>query len=353
MSAVPPTEVRVSQGSDGKPEGTSQMAAPVPPRKGKVARHCKRFWWVYALVFVLAVILVPTLVILVGVPNLMQKRVNESKVTISRIAMTNPTNDSFLLSADSTISTPGSTHATIFPFEAELSLAEDGFDYPFGSITFPKNKSSKNTTTLIDQTVQITNVTALTAFNGWLLAKETVRLRIKGKPKLKISGLSRKYKMNFNKVVELKGLNSFSGLTVSNASISLSATNNFRAEASIPNPSVITLAIGNTTFVNSFNGSSLGNVYIDNLILVPGMNNYSIRATIDQAPVTTAIMSEPYCKTGVMPFTMTGSDVVYNGYNISYFRNALAAEALPVNIDVGSALSKLGLNVTCPSSSDS
>ncbi|KKF94239.1 hypothetical protein CFO_g3396 [Ceratocystis platani] len=347
-------ESRVSDGSNSKNlETPAGVAAAVPlTRKQKIIRHFKKWWWAYLLGqgVIIAIFLPVTFYAII--PKLMQNRVDDSKLNITRIDMSNTKANSFTLGVDSNIHTPGSIHATVFPFDAYLSLDVDE-DYPFGLIRFPKNRSSKNTTVTVEQTIEIINMTSLTRFNTHLLAGETVGLRVKGKPKIKLSGLYIKYKLKFNKVVQLTGFNMFKGLSVTNANISLSASNNFRADTSISNPTVLTLDVGNTTFSNMFNGSDIGTVYIDNLILRPGANNYSIRADIDQTPVTTAILQEPYCETGVMPFGLVGKAVSNGGDNITYFSDALAAGAVSVNIDIGTALSNLGLNVTCSSSSSS
>ncbi|KAL5615353.1 hypothetical protein BROUX41_005401 [Berkeleyomyces rouxiae] len=346
-------ESRASDGSNSKNmESPAGVAVAMPlTRKEKIMRHLKKWWWCYLIPLVILIVMLPVLFHAI-IPKIMQDRVDDSKLNITRINMSNTRANSFTLGVDSQIRTPGNIHATIFPFDAYLSLDEDE-DYPFGLVRFPRTRSSKNTSVTLEQHIDIINMTSLTRFNAHLLAGETVGLRVKGRPKLKLKGLYIKYKMKFNKVVQLTGFNSFSGISVTNANISLSASNNFRAQTSIPNPTVLTLDVGNTTFANMFNGSNIGTVYLDNLVLRPGANNYSIRADIDQTPVTTAILQEPYCETGMMPFSLVGRTVTNTGENITYFRDALAAGSVAIEVDIGTALTNLGLNVTCSSSSSS
>jgi hypothetical protein len=87
---------------------------------------------------------------------------------------------------------------------------------------------------------------------------------------------------------------------------------------------------------------------MDNLILAPGVNNVSMRATIEQVPVLNAVQQRPACESGLLTFDLQGKDVVHTGERISYFADALASGNQTVQIDIGGALKRdLNITATC------
>jgi len=85
------------------------------------------------------------------------------------------------------------------------------------------------------------------------------------------------------------------------------------------------------------------------MFLAPGNNNLSIRANISQIDVIGAVLSEPYCNTGFLPLTFIGENITNNGQELPYFEEGLRANILNLDIDIGSDLAPLGINVTCNS----
>ncbi len=88
------------------------------------------------------------------------------------------------------------------------------------------------------------------------------------------------------------------------------------------------------------NGTDVGELFIDDMRLVPGINNLSIRATIDQFPILEALGEEGTCETGVVSFELAGKSVVNNGQNLTYFAKALSTVKQQVDIDVGTPIKK-------------
>lgn len=107
---------------------------------------------------------------------------------------------------------------------------------------------------------------------------------------------------------------------------------------------------GNTTFTNFLNSTAIGQAFIDNLVLVPGDNNVSIRANVSQLPILEAVMSEPFCNTGVLPLSFIGQNVTNNGQELTYFEQAFRANNLTTNVNVGADLDQIGFNISCNAS---
>ena len=133
--------------------------------------------------------------------------------------------------------------------------------------------------------------------------------------------------------------------------------NNFFADSTIPNPSVFSLDVGNATFINYFNNTAVGHLYLDNMKLYPGDNVIKVRATIDNSPIITALMTAPVCdagpSNGILAFELQGECVV-NAANetLPYYEAALAAARQHVEINVGEAINVgLGFNPAAKCSS--
>ncbi|KAF0332223.1 hypothetical protein K4K61_010587 [Colletotrichum sp. SAR11_59] len=315
-------------------------------------RHCKKLWWAYLLLLVVITAIVVPVIILVAVPKIAQHKLDEAELVVDGITLSNTKSNSYTMAINSTLKSDGKVKATIEGFEGVMYLEDLEPHTPFVTINFPETKSVKEQTVNISQPIQIQNMAAFTTFNTWFQANESLRVTVYGETHVKVSGLPKRYPVTFKNTVTLQALNDFKGLNVTESEISLTPDangDNFKGKVTIPNHSVITLEIGNASFRNLLNNNEIGTVYIDNLVLHPGDNNVNMRANISQAPVLTAIQAKPACENGVIPFGLNGKDVVNGGQRLSYFADALAAGTVLTDINVGAALKKIGLNLTCSS----
>ncbi|KAI1412595.1 hypothetical protein F5Y13DRAFT_199829 [Hypoxylon sp. FL1857] len=312
--------------------------------------HCKRFWWVYVVVILaVAVAIIVPCVLLVAVPKMAQQKLDEATLAIDGIVITNVQTNSLNMAINSTITTDGSTHATIDGFEGTMYLADLDPPLAFAKINFPETTSDAFQTVNVSQEIPISDQDAFTTFNEHLMQQETVKVMVKGDTHVHVRGISRAYSVTFSKTVPLQGLNKFQGLSVSNPHVSIAQTNNFNATAHIPNPSVLTLDVGNTTFHTYFNGSDIGTSYILNMVLRPGPNEFFIWADINETAVLDGLTQRPTCeRNGTLTIELSGKDVTNNGQPVPYFANALAASNVSVDMAIGQAIqSDIGLSVGC------
>ncbi|TQN70726.1 hypothetical protein CSHISOI_04705 [Colletotrichum shisoi] len=314
-------------------------------------RHCARFWWIYLIATVAAILLAVLLIIFVVVPKIAQSKLDHAELTVDGIIVSNTAPTSYNMAINSTLRSDGSVKATIEPFDGVMYLEDLEPHTPFVNLKFPETRSVKLQTVNISQPIEIADLAAFTTFNTWLQNNESVRVTVKGNTHVKVNGIARRYGVTFRNTMTLKGLNGFKGLNVTDNSVSLTPDargDNFKGFVSIPNHSVLTLEIGNTSFSNLLNGQDIGTVYIDNLVLYPGMNNVSMRANISQAPVLAAIGQRPACESGMIPFSLRGKDVVNSGQRLSYFADALSSGEVVTNINIGASLKKsLNLTLSC------
>ena len=86
--------------------------------------------------------------------------------------------------------------------------------------------------------------------------------------------------------------------------------------------------------------------------LVPGNNNVSVRATIEQAPVVSALLKPPVCekgpRNGILGFELVGKRVVnLRNESLPYYEAALASAKQATEINVGKAAAGIGLPTVC------
>ena len=102
------------------------------------------------------------------------------------------------------------------------------------------------------------------------------------------------------------------------------------------------------SFINYIDDERVGELFIDNLLLVPGVNRLNISAHINQPAVIRHVRSPAYCNSGIVPFKLLGENVTNHGENITYFAAALGSANQTVDIDIGTILANdLDYEVTC------
>ena len=92
---------------------------------------------------------------------------------------------------------------------------------------------------------------------------------------------------------------------------------------------------GNVTFNLAVKGDPIGTAELENVVLVPGDNNFNMRATTDQPKVLTTLSQYP---SGILPVDITGNSTIFNGQHLVYYEKALQASTLHVSLNIGAAL---------------
>jgi hypothetical protein len=327
-----------------------------PRRRHSFVAFLKKWWWLLLIIFVIGVLAISLPVFLVAVPKMIQDKVNDAVLEMQGLRVTDPKADSVYIEINSTLAMDASISATVDGFNASLYLEDKTPHTPFAYVQMPSTQSASLISINVSQTIQITDMQAFADYNTWFLMNESFRMTLSGNTYVHVKGL-RAAPISFAKTITVTGLNSLKGLNVTSSRITATPDaqgDNFFGFSDVPNPSILTVELGNATFATMFNNTNIGNLYIDNMYLYPGNNNLSIRANVSQIPVVTAVTTQPYCQNGTIPLDIIGTSVVSNGVALPYyeagFKQNVESLTLNVTADLGAALGSFAL-FHCPTSS--
>lgn len=138
------------------------------------------------------------------------------------------------------------------------------------------------------------------------------------------------------------GLNGLAGFNVTSFSIKLIPEPdgaNMIGTIYIPNPTVMTITMGNVTFSNYVDNQFIGISSLSDLVLKPGNNTLPMRSTVNQTLVIEKVTAT--YKDGMLPVDIVGNSSVYNGQHLEYFEKALQSNRQHIILNVGAALAAL------------
>ncbi|KAF2675290.1 hypothetical protein BT63DRAFT_420503 [Microthyrium microscopicum] len=296
------------------------------PQQSKFKQHFRKYWWAHLLNFVIGTLLLSLLLTYVGLPRIAQGDVDKAEMIINEqeVSMTTPT--SFQLRVLSTVKSKSLFTPQLDGFEASLFLEDTEPNIkPFAKINIPPVHATKVSTTIVNQHVEILDQEQFKRYNILVATAKHFRMGLRGRTKLHLGALP-VTTVDFNKAPELDGLNKLSGIEVSNINVSLTKFpdgSNMQGRIMIPNPSVMTLEIGDLVQDISSNGTPIGNTTINNVVLRPGKNYFEMASSSDQAAVIT-ILSADKTKSGILPITAKTISVTNKaGQHLPYFEAAM------------------------------
>lgn len=142
-------------------------------------------------------------------------------------------------------------------------------------------------------------------------------------------------------------MNGLKGFKITTFNISLQPAfdgSNIRGTVFIPNPSVLTITLGDILLDLAVNKTPIGNSTLKNVVLKPGNNYINMTGISDQTTVL-GLLTSKY-KNGILPVTITGKSSTYRGQELPYFSAALQSNVMNTELDVGKALLAIGVNIT-------
>jgi hypothetical protein len=107
---------------------------------------------------------------------------------------------------------------------------------------------------------------------------------------------------------------------------------NLKGFAFIPNPSVITVALGNVTLTLSTIKGVVGNSTINDMTLVPGNNSLPMTGIIDITLMANSVVN------GLVTLSIAGESAIYNGQHLTYYEAPLKSNILTLDMNVAQIL---------------
>ncbi|KAK6530573.1 hypothetical protein TWF281_007416 [Arthrobotrys megalospora] len=301
-------------------------------RGQRFKRHCGRRWWIYLIATLLVILAVVLGIIFGAIPKIAQNSVNDSTLQVDAIAITNPSNERFTLSMNSTAHShsPVSAHFSPQTFEMYLPPADGQQIVPFMTLSVGR-LDIKDTLTInvSDVVTEILDKPAYDDFSSQVLKNEKLSLGIRSNPEVNVGAI--KFKVDYQKTVELMGLNGLKGIKLFNPEVletPMEDGTNMVTDGIIPNPSSFTLQVGDLTVDISVGPQPLGWSVVKDLTLYPGDNHVKIYNHINprllDVPIFVASLQAPNTN-----ITLTANSTVFNGEHISWLEKPLH-EAPPV-----------------------
>ncbi|RDW87468.1 hypothetical protein BP5796_03162 [Coleophoma crateriformis] len=314
--------------------------APRPGVGQKAKRHCARWWWLHLIIFCVVFLIIALCLVYAAMPHIAQHDVNKSTLTFTELDFLEPTADSVTITQKGILHSYSMYTPTLDPFTASSWLVTNGTfgANPILTVEMPKIHAmhGDNNVSVSSQVASVVDTNQLNAFTIAALNQEYITTALTGKTKLHEGALP-VTTVSYNKSTTYKGLNRLAGFNVTSPKINLTATTgtpNFIGFAFIPNPSIMTFAMGNVTLsLATAQAGVLGNATVENMTLVPGNNSLPMTAIIDQLAVLGSMD-----KSGNVLLQITGTSAVYNGVHLTYYEAALKSNVLSLEMNIAAIL---------------
>ncbi|KAH8815935.1 hypothetical protein F5884DRAFT_202321 [Xylogone sp. PMI_703] len=311
-----------------------------PTLGGKIKRHCARFWWAHLIFFCISVLIIALCLVYVAMPKIAQRGVNDSSLEFTEINFTEPTSNSIVLAQNAILHSPSMYTPHLDPFNASLFLVTDGVyaESPMIVVPVPGIHAlhPRSNVTLAPTNASFVSLDQVTAYATAVLSQENVTTALVGRTRLHEGALP-VVTVNYNSSSTYTALNGLKGFNVTGAKVNLLAKPgqpNLSGFAYIPNPSVLTIAMGNVTLELATQKGVVGNSTINNMTLRPGNNTLPLTGILDQNLVTSSLNAS-----GWVTMQITGKSAIYNGEHLTYYEKALASNKLSLDMNVLQILS--------------
>ncbi|KAA8892928.1 hypothetical protein FN846DRAFT_595791 [Sphaerosporella brunnea] len=313
-----------STGKEGKLNDATVEDAGVAgsiTKRQKLARNCKRFWWAWLAGFLIFVLIIVMIVIYGIIPPVAQKIINDTELTLHSLKITNSKADSFEVSINGTITgaTGPAKHARLDAFSVKVFLEGHDPIQPF--MTLPVDEIHGGSEVPVVQNnveVSITDEAPLDEFASKLMDNDLLRVAMRGRTKMHLGAIHTG--INYNEVVTLKALNHLQGMIITSYQLLQNQSDaNLAGEVLIPNPSVVTIEMGNVGLTIALDNESYGTGVIPNLTLTPGNNTYGFRAQIEQSKLIPMALATGNGK----PLTIGSNGTVIDGVKVPWLSKPL------------------------------
>lgn len=310
----------------------------------RLKKHLARLWWAYLGLCSLSFLVTILCLIYIIIPRLVQQNVDNSYLLCTDLTFAKPTTHSVTVNQSALLYTKTHFTPTLKPFTASLYLVDNDTysSVPISTLRFPEIhalhpvsfNSLENAVLNFDSEAALAEVTK---FSVQFMNREVVKTALVGEGKVSLGSLP-EIKVKYNQTLSFRGLSGLKGFNITDIRLNLNAQNgepNMSGLAVIPNPSVLTVELGNVTFtVLTARAGKVGNSIIENVKLSPGTNKFVMKSYINQ----TKIAQSMDISSGIVKLLIRGDSSVYNGQHLPYFEKALASNSMVIPLNVTAVL---------------
>ncbi|KAJ5593976.1 uncharacterized protein N7459_000184 [Penicillium hispanicum] len=320
--------------------GGLSLATTSRTRKEKLARHWKRFWCCYLIGNVIFLAIFLPVFFLVAIPAISQLVVNKSSLVLVEAAVMQPKPDSIMLTLKSALDLKIALNVRIDPLTLDLFNRDTGVDNAWGKAGVPGTVVKGNTTLgTDDQPTPLLNVTTWTDYVHDVVFQEKSGLSVKGTTHSYLGVL--KSKVTMNKDIISPTLNQFKGFTISDSSLipALDDGTNLVGNATLPNPSVLTLEIGTIVLDIKSGNLVIGNATLENITLKPGNNTFPLTGVLDLTKVVKNLKEvltsqASAIREGNLILDTITRTVTWNGTLVPYYTDVMSQLTLTAKVPI-------------------
>ncbi|KAB8199462.1 hypothetical protein BDV34DRAFT_231199 [Aspergillus parasiticus] len=298
-------------------------------KRQSLRRHCAKFRWFYILGVVVVLSIMLPVFFLVILRAIVQRILNQSNLVLTSADIMNPRPHSVNLTINSTLHLPVDIPVRIDPLTLNLGSGPGSSNSPFAQVYIPGTTVGGTAVLGVQsQTTQLNNQQWLEYVRS-MIFEETVVMSVVARVNTFLGIL--KSNVVFNKEIEQKGLNSFSGFSIQHPRLLLPAADNgtnFIATVSLRNPSVMTLEIGTVVLDLKISEGIIGNATLKGLIIQPGNQSTPLYGILDlqsmKSNAGTIIKSQSNpLKNGYLLIDSVVKLVTYDGVEVPYYTDAM------------------------------
>ncbi|KAL4929873.1 DUF3712 domain-containing protein [Aspergillus undulatus] len=331
---------------ENTPGDVSLVEPPLKQKKTKrVGRHFARFWCCYVFWSVIFLAIFLPIFFLVVIPAIAQLVVNKSTLLLVNATILEPRPDSMLLTLEAALDLPIALPVRIEPLV--LSIYDhyaEGNDTIFKS-TIDGAIIDGNTTLGVQGVHTSVNVPLWTHYVHQVVFEPHAPLPVKGETNAFLGVLKSHVKVD--KDIHQNTLNKFEGFSITDPELLLNASRgekNLVADATLPNPSVMTLQIGTTLLDLKSDNYTLGNATIDDLMLYPGNNTVPVNGIIDIEYLIDNLggilkTQGDALNKGFLRLEAIGRSVEWNGEEVPYYTEAMKELTLTADVSLAALIS--------------
>ncbi|KAL2787041.1 hypothetical protein BJX66DRAFT_346442 [Aspergillus keveii] len=328
------------------PGDVSLVNDPKPKRskRQRFRRHCARFWCCYLFWNVIFLAIFLPIFFLVVIPAVAQLVVNKSTLLLVNATIIQPRPDSVMLTLEAALDLPIELPVRIEPLVLEVyDKWSDGNNTIFSS-RIDGTTIDGNTTLGVKNKFTPLNVPLWTDYVYRVLTEPNAPLPVRGSTNAYLGILKSHVKVD--KDIHQHTLNSFAGFSIDDPKLLLSPREdgvNLIANATLPNPSVMTLQIGTTLLDLKSGEYLLGNATIDDLMLYPGNHSVPVEGIIDLDYLIDNLgdilkTQGDALSRGFLRLDAVGRNVTFDGVEIPYYAEAMRKLTLTADVSLGSLI---------------